>query len=531
MNLSARSISSTETSPYTSPLQSPFQSRGESPTESPNGSPANSPMILRRANSYKHKLKKHVNTHRSTLDELIRKKREIRRLRSKSTPEIPHNFDLNKKGNVSARSSISEGSMSDDKEIESSRENLSKLHLEQPEQKPKKSPSQSRRKSLQAFIGAKLNQLREDHSIKLGRSNSYRVTTKPKENVTENKLYYSEDDENYNGPLFLATTIFVPGYDFKTKQATPTPERKQSTPVFGRRGSKDRLTLPLGFNRNTKERKSTGSTPNLFRRGSKEKIKTKDVVHVEKRFQRSDSSPVDSKLAVHSITDNDLDYSTVLERQAMLKAKYKRFEDFGKHKDITIKVPQTNDQGKVKRISGRFENGSVFLKKTGEIHIDTEKKKIAVLDTDTFRQRANTFETGSAYKQHSYAESDTSNNTHSNNNSKRQSFVDTEKSKKPSNLDSLNSASVGGESGYASPTEISDNANDNDHLLTPNKIFRNFYLDKIRSETVNSSYTITDPLSIDNCSNSWRSGKKKYQIIKRPDIPRVISTDLCITEL
>ena len=533
MSLSARSMSPTDVSPFMSPISSPDQSRRESPTESPNVSPSNSPMMLKRANSYRYKPKKN-GSHKSIVDDLIRKKREFRRLRSKSTPEILQDFDINCRGTRSARSSISDGSMSEEKEIGSCEENISKSNnfLRQPaEVKQKKSPNTSRRKSFQAFLGAKINHLLDDHSSKLSRSNSQRVSNKDKEKLTCRKSYHSED-ENYDGPLFLATTLFVPGYDFKTKQSTPLTERKQSTPIFGRRGSKDRLSIPAAFIRNSKERKSTGSTPNLFRRGSKENVKKKDLLNNQKKFHRSDSTPVDSRLDVSNNINKDfLDHANIAERQAILKIKYKQFEDKGKYSEISLDVPQVNLKGKVKKISGTFESGTAFIKKTKEIFIDDEQPVIPsdVIDEDAFRKRAEGFEKGTVYV--------TKNDLQKIDASKNSNVENGDKFLVNDQFDNSNSSSFGGESGYASPTEALENNNNyNKHdIITPGNLLKNLYLDKERTSSMHS-ITGCDTLPEKNWSNScsdgqWKNEKRKFQIKKRPDISRVIATDFCVTEL
>ena len=518
-----RSHSCTGISPCYSPISSPNTSRTESPIHSSVVSPNSTPILqLKRADSYKH-------TQRKQENESSNRKKVILRLRSKSTPDISMKCVVFGPVEERHNSTTSEDTTA------------GKVSPEKTNTETVKSPGVRRKKSLAVLLG--LTSIELPDFRKLKRSNSQRLhrarRRKSSSHVTKSNSLYLNDDssDDYDGPLFQATTLFVPGYDFKTKQSTPLLGRKYSTPFFSRKGS--------STNMHQQEKEKRNSTPNLFRRGSMEggKKSTNKTKHTNKTMERSMSSPpgIDfqssSDEESYPFTENVL---TIPQRKVQIEDKIKKFEDHKKYPASRCDVSEVFTQGKVKRISMSFENGTAYYNIRGRIE-----------GLQTY---------GSQHFEHEFIYRERIKSFENNNITKIRSI---------SNIDTTSLFPNGDESGYESPVdnnyrEVTQENGRKEHEITDlnsNIRFENDYTSELRftrktensvepqtncstdhkllSPKNNASFNVIQSEETDRLSDSWSQGQwkntgrssKTFYNVLTPDIARVISTDFCVTEL
>ncbi|XP_057299409.1 uncharacterized protein LOC130630027 [Hydractinia symbiolongicarpus] len=504
---SPRLLSSNDNSPFPSPFHSPGTSPGNSPNPKRKVSPisqksfALSPMAspkltLKRAGSYRTKSKKVT----SRLDDIIQKRKLGNRNRSLSSPDINSDCSNDEEREQTLSFSDHSDEQSDNGERKEITENsCAKNHARKhgsrkgsfTEHKEDKSKSPTiRKKSLNALMD--LKNMVVTHGPRLRRSQSQRYSRdKKKDNVRDRKSSsFTTDDElsQYDGPLIKATTMFVPGYDFKTKQSTPLTPRRQSTPLFQRRGSREKIHS-TDFN-NTRQQ----STPNLTRRGSKDKLKVLEALKTDDtRFKRSDSLPPSITLSTEeddyddedTFANGDPEYIAIVDRQSALTYRHRKFAE--KKKTTALNLP--TNSGRVKQMSSGYEHGTVFWrrykKKMNMAELERKHRSCEIVHDSIYRERAKSYEDGSAY----WRRDDENRNYLS---------------------------SPGSESGYASPTDNADHNTKEKRPVRP---------------TVLHTTNLDEGLSNSWSYSQWKTKNKQTRHNLTPDLVRVIATDLCVTEL
>eukprot|EP00111_Clytia_hemisphaerica_P016470 TCONS_00048801-protein len=410
--------SSTENSPFTSPFQSPKIS----PASSRNTSPTRLSTRgghLKRANSYRKSNRKGM----SKMNDMIR--RRTQRHRSQSDTDITADEDKTSEKETAKirreKKSISEDFSEHFKVNSTQNSRPTSTHSAYSDSSRPGTPD--RKKSISQMLD--LRRLIE-LSPKLHR---HKNRAKTPTDEPDNK------ETSESGPLFQATTMWVPGYDFKTKQQTSLDdERGPSRSFLSRRGSKDRNLLAL----------LGSSSPNLLRRGSKDKIEKQEPKGKQK-YTRCDTSPLPvnlgrpqheggTKNALRQCKSDHGEFMSVSQRSAILAQKHQDFRDLKKSRNTEPEPPKgVIASGNVAKISNTFEDGSIYVKPTEDLTTmkKTEKRFSGEYD-NIVRERAESFESGEAFRQN-----------------KRRSY---------STYDGFRLERHGSESGYASPTEsnISD---------------------------------------------------------------------------
>ena len=334
LSYTQRSLSCSGNLPDHAPCYSTGTSPSTSQGTSPNGSPKSTPRIqFRRANSYKFKSKA------NTLDMVMHTKLHDRQ-RSNSTPDLAFKrISFNPNDNNTGTHSCDEVEECPSKENQNSSD--SKVTTDN-----KKSPGTRRKKSLAVLLGLATRDVPDDQNLQ--RSNSHRSRRKSKSETRLSKAksltLTDASDEEYNGPLFQATTLFVPGYDFKRKQSTPVLGRKHSTPFLSR------------FDGVHYNREKRNSTPNIFRRSDEFSKKNTKVTDAS-TFPRAVSSA--PHITFNSSSDEE--HGEFLKTPQRLKVT----KIFGEQ--VTTNIPELSDksniEGRVKKISLRFEDGTAYSRR------------------------------------------------------------------------------------------------------------------------------------------------------------------------
>ena len=494
-------------SPYNSAGESPNTSRDPSPNRTTKISPNATPVLrLKRANSYKKRSKKAS----SNLDIAIRRKQCNTRTRSKTTTDLIPDYETEFSRETKRISVCSaDGShimVSSERKISpEQKQQKTDLNQDNKQTDPTKNQSTVRKKSWTSLLS--LPSIRRSESTRSHRNK----TVTPR--MIKSRSFHIDIDTN-DAPLFQATTLFVPGYDFKTKQSTPTLGRKQSTPILGRKQTTPtpgrKQSTPILHRKHTMsffsrrislgnitlndgDKEMANSTPNLFRRGSKELLKKIDINIDDTESDRSPSQALiisssdeeeekRNKRLQQEQKNKNTDVDTIRDRQVKIEDELRKFREHHRTGSINCDIPSTITQGKVKSISGLFEDGTVYQKKKTVIIKDFKKYASNGTDLDnTYRKRVQSFETNFQRNSSSFD-------------------------------DKFKNFSAGRESGYASPTETSS-------IIEPHQGFLpNHY--------------------VDDFSDSWSNGQWRrsgsndlYYDRITPNKQRVISTDLCVTEL
>ena len=320
---------------------------------------------LRRADSYRIKAKQKPTITTSTL-ESRKKKKERRRVRSQSSPMFPPNLDV---------TDPNLGKTIDEFTIEPIKEDVPvpcEPHNITYDAEYKKCPLGGRKKSFVVLKDLNLKKIIENTRPILKRSQSQRFMQKPV--ITKVKYPATDDDDSDDGPkkqtggpLFQATTLFVPGYDFKSKQSTlpNMTTRKSSTPQLPRRSSKERMSI---FFDKVITRQS--STPCLLKRDSKEKMKKIELLIEEKIIETptlEDDPPIialnnraNETTPPEQLNDDFTDVANINQRKASIALKQKLFRDKGTKNasdNPTISLPN-----KVKQLACGYDDGTAYVK-------------------------------------------------------------------------------------------------------------------------------------------------------------------------
>ena len=445
LNSHNANFSSTENSPFSSPFQSPMNSpassRSSSPTRLKRDRSPQPPMHhvhLKRANSYRKNSRKGI----SKMDEMIRKRNNIviQRTRSQSDTEVASTKDDSPRHDNDNRF-IS--SRSDENSLELPTSTSSTLKTNDSKRREKShsgdfthvdhhsthssatvenrcdSPSSrpgtpDRKKSLSQLLDIRrfLELSPKLHRLHHRSSHNTHARTKSQHSDTTDV----DSDSPDSGPLFQATTLWVPGYDFKKKQQTSLSDERPRS-FLSRRGSKDKSLIAL----------LGSSSPNLLRRGSKDKSDRNQVDHHNKnkqKFERRESSPLAAvanskkstiavpKQRLRSCRSDGPDFLSVSERSAMIAKKHKDFQNLKNLNGKNEPQPQKDfiADGNVKMISHKFEDGSVFVKPSDAVTLmQGGNKKPALRRTSSstvagygeheniVRTRAESFESGEAF--------------------------------------------------------------------------------------------------------------------------------------
>ena len=540
------SFSSNENSPFSSPFQSPVSSPVSSRSASPtrlrrerSPQPSAGHVHLKRANSYR----KHSRKGISKMDEMIRKRNnQMQRTRSQSDTDVATTTSTT--ANCSPEEEIADKTTTKEKRREKSvsgdytdnckTDRPTSTHSTYSERLSDNSRpgTPDRKKSLSQILD--LRRLME-LSPKL-----HRLHHKSSSNHSRTKSNHDADidsDSPDSGPLFQATTMWVPGYDFKKKQQKPLEERPHSRSFLSRRGSKDKSLIAL----------LGSSSPNLLRRGSKDKVEKQHIEYVKgkQRCERRDSSPLANstnnnnnnnktitKQTLRSCrSDSSSEILSVSERSAILAKKHQDFRDLKKPRNTEPEPPKGMlGRGKVKKISHTFEDGSIYVKPSlSNINSDqntlsrSELRKLSGTGFENIvRTRAESFDSGEAFEKTT--------------NRRRSYTVMTDFISMPSYSNSSSSSLIGerrgSESGYASPTESNDINTPPQINILSNEIAREHRDDdvtqKIYKESNWSDSRKQTNLSKGNFESSTKttiseSGDKDYLDVKL--------TNLCVTEL
>lgn len=325
---------------------------------------------LTRADSYRIKPKETTQMQTMSNIEQRRKSKERRRVRAQSSPMFHNDLDATDPNLGKSNESFSNDSLKENNECKSAR------------------PSISRKKSFNALKELGLRKIQETARPILKRSQSQKIIEKPvvmrRTNFATDEDEFSDDASKTNGPLFPAITLFVPGYDHKTKSSTLP--RKSSTPQLPRRSSKERMSV---FFDKVITRQS--STPCLFKRDSKEKMKRIEIqggrISENPSPETSRTTPIitlnnETNERITSLpADDDASNSTniVKQRQAALAFRQKQFRERGTTKSLDCGMVASNS--KVKQLASGYDDGSVFVKvrnlsnKTSELSIKDKMAK------------------------------------------------------------------------------------------------------------------------------------------------------------
>ena len=508
-------FSSAENSPFSSPFQSPvvspMSSRSTSPTRlrrerspQPQGH-----VHLKRANSYRKNSRKGI----SKMDEMIRKRNNLmQRTRSQSDTEVA-NEESTISDKAAAKQRRREKSVSEDF--------TDKYKIDQPTSShPPYSEKSSdhlrpgtpdRKKSLSQMLD--LRRLIE-LSPKLHRLHRSSNHSRSKSNHDADV----DSDSPDSGPLFQATTMWVPGYDFKKKQQKPLEERPHSRSFLSRRGSKDKSLMAL----------LGSSSPNLLRRGSKDKLEKQHADHGKgkQKFERRDSSPLANankstgaiaKQSLRPCRSDSSEFLSVSERSAILAKRHQDFQDMKKPRNLEPEPPKDiMENGNVKKISHTFEDGSIYVKLTPPNNTAGRKttsselsRKISGGEFDNIvRARAESFDSGEAFERKI----------------RRRSYtVMTEFISMPCNRPPMLEERRGSESGYASPTESSEVNTPPQINIIPNDIEEGFVKNKETRRRDGIVWDVT-------CSTKFKKNLRTSNNAKQNAL-NIKLTNLCVTEL
>ena len=496
-------FSSTDNSPHSSPFQSPVtspaSSRGTSPTRSPR-------LHLKRADSYR-KSGRRAST---KMDDIIRRRKVMVRTRSQSDTDVnddeKESVDQDSAKMRRKKKSISED-FTDKFKIIRPDSTYSEKSLDS---RPSTPGTPDRKKSLSQMLDFRRIM---DLSPKLHRSHKTQNAHSP--NLRRKAIVnHQDDDDGGEGPLIKATTMWVPGYDYKTKQHTSYDDRQHAKNMFSRRGSKDKSLVSL--------LEKVNSSPNLMRRGSKDKLEKHvvDQVKAKARYtRRCDSLPLSdsqtNKLhagltkskSSNSNNNNEIAMS-ISERSAIIAQKHIDFEDRKKPLKQEKEPPVgLISRGSVKKISVTFEDGSIYTEVKDQ-KSSVKTRKFSGEYDNIVRTRTESFESGEAFQRNN-------NNKHNNNNkypytTTYDNFADS--------TDSTKSSRNGLESGYASPTEST--------------------LSEISITSPPKINVIPTDYNTNSCRDSWRRGSINWDDkfdyanhLSPPESRSVKLTNLCVTEL
>jgi len=490
-------FSSTDNSPHSSPCQSPVispaSSRGTSPTRSMPRSPR---LHLKRADSYR-KSGRRAST---KMDDIIRRRKVMVRTRSQSDTDINDDEKEVSAHQESVKMRRKKKSISEDFtekfKVVRPDSTYSEKSADSRPGTPDRKKSLSQILDLRRFI---------ELSPKLHRSHKTQNTSP---NVRHTKTFANNEGE---GPLFQATTMWVPGYDYKTKQHTSYDDRQHAKSLLSRRGSKDKSLISL--------LEKVNSSPNLMRRGSKDKVEKHmiDQVKVKSRYARCDSLPLPGSQAdkLHaSLTktnsrersinnNNNNDFVSISERSAIIAQKHLDFQDRKKPLKSEKEPPVgLISRGSVKKISVTFEDGSIYTesKDASTIHQkSTVSRKFSGEYDNIVRERTESFESGEAFQRH---------------NNKRRSYSTTYENFTTDSTSSRN----GLESGYASPTEST--------------------LSEVSNAPPPQINIIPTDYNTPSCRDLWKRGSVDWDDkfdhtnhLRTPEPGSVKLTNLCVTEL
>ncbi|XP_012561246.2 uncharacterized protein LOC105846755 [Hydra vulgaris] len=348
----------------------------------------NTSLSLKRPNSYRAQKKK--------VEEEEKKKSSsslLNRLRSISSPNIHNGFNETTSsdqdvdnGLVQTKSheELNNSSSTSDRNLRNNKNDKNESINHNSIQKINIFTDTSRKKSVAAVLG-------DIKDFKIRRSNSAKTPNKHnRETRKVKRLTLNEENmKDFDVPMFPATTLFVPGYDFETRQKKNDIQksfRKQSSPILSRRGSRDntamKLTSPTTNHKSSsliQEDKDTSAAANaskpelkkfsplLARRGSlpryfpillKRNSKEKICVSVNQTNQvtnNNDRLPVSSEELEECVSGLDLN-----DRKKILLKNQEKFAQKKKNSKAEDDVPYEHVYGKVKNISSAFDKGTPF---------------------------------------------------------------------------------------------------------------------------------------------------------------------------